>query len=259
MNIDFHVHGLLSKKRAFNEKFFLEEINSAKESNKEGIALCEHFQAIAFNDIYKYLESNYPYRGDRYLVNGISIFPSMEVSIKGGGHVILVGEIESIVELHHRLMGNVEKENFIEFEELLNLGDRYKCLKIGAHPFRKGQKLFKKPIELLGRLDVLELNAKDIYKKGEIEVKKNVVSLAEKLNKPIVGGSDSHTALQIGSIKTSINGQHYKIVDIKRSLESNCQVKISSSLEFKVFSSKILKRYLASTVRKYDNDTSFKI
>ena len=33
MNIDFHVHGLLSKRKDFNENFFLNEIKYAKEKN----------------------------------------------------------------------------------------------------------------------------------------------------------------------------------------------------------------------------------
>ncbi|CDM69674.1 PHP domain protein [Clostridium bornimense] len=259
MNIDFHVHGLLSKKKDFNEKFFLEEINSAKSNNIEGIILCEHFQAIAFNDIYKYLEVNYPYKNGRYLVNGISIFPAMEVSIKDGGHIILSGGMDDIIDIHEILMNNIEKENFIEFEDLLNLGDRYNCLKIGAHPFRKGQKLSKKPYELLGRLDCFELNAKDIYKKGEIEVKEKVISLGEKVDKPIVGGSDSHTALQIGAIKTKIDRQCCNVIDIKESIKINCDVEVSPSLEFKVFTSKILKRYLSATAKNYNRETSFKI
>ena len=32
MNIDFHVHGLLSKRKDFYEKFFLNEIKYAKSS-----------------------------------------------------------------------------------------------------------------------------------------------------------------------------------------------------------------------------------
>lgn len=259
MNIDFHVHGLLSKKRDFNENFFLEEINSAKENNIDGIILCEHFQAVAFNDIYRYLEVNYHYKDGRYLVNGISIFPAMEISIKDGGHIILASGIDAIIELHEILMKNVEKENFIQFEDLLNLGDRYNCFKIGAHPFRKGQKLSKKPNELLCRLDCLELNAKDIYKKGEIEVKEKVISLAEKVDKPMVGGSDSHTPLQIGAIKTKMGRECCNVTDIKEAIKNNCDVEVSSSLEFKVFTSKILKRYLSATVRNYNSETSFRI
>ena len=39
MNIDFHVHGLLSKRKDFNENFFLNEIKYAKENKIDGIIL----------------------------------------------------------------------------------------------------------------------------------------------------------------------------------------------------------------------------
>ena len=63
MNIDFHVHGLLSKRKDFNEKFFLNEIKYAKRNSIDGIILCEHFNAISFKIIYNYLEENYIYEG----------------------------------------------------------------------------------------------------------------------------------------------------------------------------------------------------
>ena len=89
MNIDFHVHGLLSKRKDFNEKFFLSEVRYAKENNIDGIVLCEHFNADNYRTIYKYLHNNYAYEGSRYIVEGISIFPAMEVSVKNKGHVII--------------------------------------------------------------------------------------------------------------------------------------------------------------------------
>jgi len=59
MNIDFHVHGLLSKRKDFNERFFNEEIEYAKQNKLNGIIMCEHFNAINFKEIYKYLKENY--------------------------------------------------------------------------------------------------------------------------------------------------------------------------------------------------------
>ena len=94
---------------------------------------------------------------------------------------------------------------------------------------------------------------------GEIEVKEKVMRLAEKIDKAIVGGSDSHTPLQFGAIKTKIDKQCCNVKDIKESIKINCDVEVSSSLEFNVFTSKILKRYLSSTAKNYNSETSFKI
>ena len=59
MNVDFHVHGLLSKRKDFNKDFFMNEIYFSKDNGLDAIVLCEHFNAICFNVIYKYLEENY--------------------------------------------------------------------------------------------------------------------------------------------------------------------------------------------------------
>ncbi|HBA05466.1 MAG TPA: histidinol-phosphatase, partial [Clostridium sp.] len=100
-----------------------------------GIIMCEHFNAINFKEIYKYLEENYEYKDHRYLVKGVSVFPAMEVSIKDKGHVVLVGRREAILEIHEKLEPYMNRENLVEFKELLDLADEYGCLKIGAHPF----------------------------------------------------------------------------------------------------------------------------
>ena len=95
MNVDFHVHGLLSKRKDFNEEFFMNEIHFSKSNGLNGIVLCEHFNAKDFLTIYDFLENNFPYDGDRYIVDEISVFPAMEVSVKNKGHVILAGDRES--------------------------------------------------------------------------------------------------------------------------------------------------------------------
>ena len=100
MNMDFHVHGLLSKRKDFNKEFFMSEIYFAKSNGLNGIILCEHFNAKDFLVIYDFLEKNFIYEGDRYIVEGISVFPAMEVSIKNKGHVILAGERDSIIDIY---------------------------------------------------------------------------------------------------------------------------------------------------------------
>lgn len=248
MNIDFHVHGLLSKRKEFNEKFFLNEIKYAKDSNIDAIVLCEHFNAIYFNVIYEYLEKNYIYEGNRYIVDGVSIFPALEVGIKNKGHVIISGDRNDINDIHMMLKSHMEKNNYIEFEELLDIADMYNCLKIGAHPCRRGHKLIKHSEDLLKRLDAIDLNGKDIFKKGESVAKDELIELANKISVNIVTGSDSHTPLQIGCIYTTLNKECFTIEDIRNTIKSeDYSIKINDSLQFRVYSSKVLKRYLMSS------------
>ena len=111
MNMDFHVHGLLSKRKDFNEEFFMNEIYFSKVNGLNAIVLCEHFNAKDFLVIYEFLEKKYSYDGDRYIVDGISVFPAMEVSIKNKGHVILCGDRENIININ--LLVILEKKKIL--------------------------------------------------------------------------------------------------------------------------------------------------
>ncbi len=259
MNIDFHVHGLLSKRKDFNKYFFLNEVLFAKDSGIDAIVLCEHYNAVEFNTIYKFLEDNYPYEGDRYIVEGVSIFPAMEVSIKGKGHVIIITERDSILDMRKQLEYNIISKDHIEFEALLDLADIYNSIKIGAHPCRKGHKLFRHDEELLKRLDGIDLNGKDIYRKGKSVDLDELIDLSNRIGVNIVTGSDSHTPLQLGGLYTSLNKECGTIDELKECIiTNNYSIEIKPSLDFRVYSSKILKRHLMG-LQNYNKDFEFKI
>ena len=259
MNMDFHVHGLLSKRKDFNKEFFMNEIHFAKSNGLNGIILCEHFNAKDFLVIYDFLENNFIYEGDRYIVEGISVFPAMEVSIKNKGHVILAGDRHSIIDIYELLKGFREKDNLIELEDLLDQADIFNLLKIGAHPCRRGHKLCNQPHDLLKRLDALDLNGKDIFKKGESIARDEVINLSQELGINIITGSDSHTPIQLGGIYTRLNKDCSSIKELKECIiKGDYTIEINSGLDFKIFSSKILKRYLLKS-QTYDKNTEFKI
>lgn len=259
MNMDFHVHGLLSKRKDFNKEFFMSEIYFAKSNGLNGIILCEHFNAKDFLVIYDFLEKNFIYEGDRYIVEGISVFPAMEVSIKNKGHVILAGERDSIIDIYELLKGFREKDNLIELEDLLDQADIFNLLKIGAHPCRRGHKLCNQSHELLKRLDALDLNGKDIFKKGQSIARDELINLSQELGVNIITGSDSHTPIQLGGIYTNLNKECSTIKELKDCIiKGDYTVEINSALNFKIFSSKILKRYLLKS-ETYDKNTEFKI
>ncbi|MBW6409559.1 PHP-associated domain-containing protein [Clostridium weizhouense] len=245
MNIDFHVHGILSKKLKFDPELFLQGIEYAKENGLDGFILCEHFNAVDLKSAYSYLKDNYIYQGDRYIVNGFSIFIGMEVDIRYGGHVIVSGNRESILKIREELEPNIKKDNFIFFEKLLDLGEKYNCLMIGSHPYRENHKLYLQPEKLLKRLDALDLNTKDIYKRGLDIVEREVNELSKTLNIPYVTGSDSHYPVQLGTVKTCFKNECYTIKDLKENIKNKAyEIKISKCLKLKVYTSKITKNYI---------------
>ncbi len=259
MNIDFHVHGLLSKRKEFNKYFFLNEIIFAKDSGIDAIVLCEHYNAIEFNIIHKFLQENYPYEGERYIVEGVSVFPAMEVSVKGRGHVIIISDRNSVLDMRKQLEYNIDNNDPIGFEELLDMADIYNAIKIGAHPCRKGHKLVKQDNELLKRLDAIDLNGKDIYRKGKSLALDELIALSNEIGVNIITGSDSHTPLQLGGLYTSLNKECSTINELRQCIINNdYNIEVKPSLEFRVYSSKILKRYLVR-LNEYDKNFDFKI
>lgn len=253
MNLDFHVHGLLTKKSKFDENLFLQDIEIAKEQGLDGYILCEHFNALYIDEIHKYLEEKYKYIGDKYLVENFSIFLGMEIDIKNGGHIILAGNREDIYKIKEELNKYKIKPNFIDFVKLLDLGDKYNCLMVGSHPYRESHKLYLQDEELISRLHGLDLNATDIGSRGIIPVQEEVRNLSNKLKVPYVTGSDTHFPIQLGSVKTKFKKEFFTVGEIKDEIsKGNYEIEISKSLELKVFSAKaskkLLKEYLLQKI-----------
>ena len=177
MNMDFHVHGILSKKLNFDEELFIQGINFAKNSGLHGLVLCEHFNAIDIDSSFSFLEDNFIYENDRYDVNGFYVYLGMEVDIRYGGHVIVCGQRQEVYRIKENLKNCRKKADFIHFEDLLDMAEESECLTIGSHPYRENHKLYLQSEKNLKRLDALDLNSKDIYKRGLRTVEKEQCSL----------------------------------------------------------------------------------
>ncbi len=254
MNIDFHVHGLLSKKSKFDEELFLQAIENAKENGLNAFVLCEHFNAKDIYSIQSYLRENYEYEYDRYMVNDFSVFIGMEIDIKNGGHVILCGNRDNIEEIRKKLEDYITKPNFIDFEELLDMGEKYECLMIGSHPYRETHKLYLQPKELLKRLHALDLNATDIHSRGLEIVENEVKNLSQELNISYVTGSDSHYPIQLGSVRTIFNKNISTVKELINLIRENkYKVEVSKAIDLKVFSAKITKQYIKEKIIELDN------
>lgn len=251
MNIDFHVHGILSKKLKFDENLFLQGIEHAKESKLDGYVLCEHFNAVDLMSSFSYLKNNFIYEGDRYIVNGFSVFLGMEVDIKDSGHIIIAGNRSAILKLREYLEPHIKKANFIDFEELLNWGEKHNCLMIGSHPYREKHKLYLQPETLLKRLDGLDLNSKDIYKRGREVVEQEVAILSKKLGIQYVTGSDSHYPIQLGCIRTCFEKECATIKELKEAIRNgNYKIEVSDALWLKIYTAKLAKNSIKRTIKR---------
>lgn len=78
--------------------------------------------------------------------------------------------------------------------------------------------------------------------KGESVARDEIINLSTKLGLNVITGSDSHTPIQLGGIYTKLNKDCSTINDLKGCIKRNEYIiEINSSLNFKIFSSKILK------------------
>ncbi|KYD02710.1 hypothetical protein B4102_0305 [Heyndrickxia sporothermodurans] len=245
MNIDFHTHIKLSKKSSFSPKYCQEMVTEAKAVGLDAFALTEHFNTSNFLEVYDYLDSQFPYQEDYYSVEGLKIFPGMEVDVKEIGHILLISKRESIIEMFHHLKPHLEENKFIPFSDLMNLTESFEVIKIGGHPFRPGTPLTQHEPDQLKRLDALDLNGKDLHSLG-IEVnQENVFRFAEELGLPVVGGSDTHQYLQYGSVVNSFDVPCSTISELKNAIENKqYAITISPDLHLRVKSASLTKKLM---------------
>lgn len=251
MNMDFHVHGILSKKLKFDSDLFLQGVTFAKNSMLDGFVLCEHFNAVDIESSFSFLEDNFKYENDRYDVNGFFVYLGMEVDIRYGGHVIVCGTREKIYDIRDNLKNCRKKASFIHFEELLDMAEEGGCLTVGSHPYRENHKLYLQSEKSLRRLDALDLNSKDIYKRGLNTVEKEVSELSSKLNIPYVTGSDSHYPIMLGCVRTCFEDDFKSIAELKEAIKNQAYKRvISDDLKLKIYTAKAAKNYIKKKIKE---------
>src|SRR5690625_2285381 len=245
MRIDFHSHVKISKKSAFMPVYFEEMMKEAKESGLDAIAMTEHFNTDRFYDVYEYLANNHHYEHGYYLINGLKVFPGIEVDVKEIGHILLIGDRADIIEIRDLLEGHIDREKFIAFNDLLDLADQYNILKIGAHAFRESTPLYQHDPNQLRRLDALDLNGKDLYSYGVAEYYKKIKVFADELGLPIVAGSDTHQFLQYGCVYNDLSRTCKTVAELKQQIkEAGYQIGISPNLDLKVKSATLVKKLM---------------
>lgn len=250
MKIDLHTHAKLSKASDFSKNYYEEMIREALDNGLDALALTEHFNTRHFDEVYRQLDSMFPYNGEYYDAGGLKIFPGMEVDIRETGHILLIGRKEFILETRRRLDGYTEKGAFIPFDDLMDLAEGFPLLKIGAHPFRESTPLHHLTRSQLSRLDAFDLNAKDMYQYGSEANQDQVQRFATDLGKPVTAGSDTHQCLQFGSVYNELQMPCESADELKSAIMQGAyQIHVSDSLPIKVKASVMLKKLMKEIIR----------
>lgn len=244
MYIDFHTHGKLAKKLPLSTRYIDWLFGEAVAAGLDAVCLTEHFNTLQFDEMYRYLVSAGRPEGDTLIVGGLRIFPGMETDIAEGGHILTVGPLDAILDLYARLEPHRERGNFLPFRELLDLFSEYPVLIGAGHPFRKPGHIPELPLEQLQRLDFLDLNGKDAAEDRE-RTERLTYGMGAKLEKPVVGGSDTHQAVQYGCIRScfekdcsTVSGLHEQM------LAGRYRIEVRSDAAFRVRTAALLKRAL---------------
>ena len=205
MKMDFHTHGKLAKKLPFSTAYTDWLMNQAKQAGLDAIALTEHFNTLQFDEVYAYLKGKAVLDGDTLLMpNGLRIFCGMETDIAQGGHILCIGRYEDILTLNQKLAPYKQPNHFIDFDALMDLFDQYDVIVGAAHPYRSGSHIPELTLKQLSRFDFVDLNGKDMGSDRN-HLEPLTFALAQKIDRPLVCGSDTHQAVQYGCVYTEFN------------------------------------------------------
>ena len=245
MYIDFHTHGKLAKKLPFSTVYTDWLFGEARRAGLDALCLTEHFNTLQFDELYGYLMSVCDRQGDTLVTgDGLRIFAGMETDIAEGGHVLSIGKPEDILELNRRLEPYKEKGRFLPFAKLRDLFDEYPVIVGAGHPFREGGHIPELPAEQLRRFDFLDLNGKDIAQDEE-GTRRKTGALAGELGIPMVGGSDTHQAVQYGCIRTGFEKEVRTVYDLYEEMKAvRYEISVSDYAAFQVKTAGLLKKAL---------------
>ena len=244
MYIDFHTHGKLAKKLPFSEEYTHWLFSEAHLAGLDALCLTEHFNTLGFDRLYRFIAEHSEREGDILIFDGLRIFPGMETDIAEGGHILSIGPMEAILELNRRLEPYKEKGHFLPFKDLRHLFDQYPVIVGGAHPFREGGHIPELPEEQLARFDFFDLNGKDVAER-RMHTERLTYHLGERLHKPVVGGSDTHQAVQYGCIRTKFDKTCTTTKELYGEMQSGTyEIIISEQAAFQVKTANLLKRAL---------------
>ena len=212
MRIDFHTHGKLAKQLPFSTVYTDWLFAQAKSAGLDAICLTEHFNTLQFDELYRYIASVSRRAGDCLeLENGLRIFPGMETDVAECGHILSVGPLEAILELNRRLAPYKAKGSFLPIAQLM---------------------------------DLFDLNGKDIAL-DRARTERLTYALAEKLELPVISGSDTHQAVQYGCISTVLEQDCTTFDEIFSQVRAGAyRIEVAQQAAFQVQTASLLKRAL---------------
>ncbi|GGA34004.1 PHP-associated domain-containing protein [Paenibacillus physcomitrellae] len=249
MRIDFHIHVKLSKKTEFSIEHFDSMLNEAAAAGLDAITLTEHFNTHRFEGVYGTLDQLFPCNNHYYDRNGFKIFTGMEVDVAEGGHTLVSGPKDKLLEIRELLTPHTSPGQFIGLDQLFELCEPRGMMVIAGHPFRTNAPLEHVDRRLLSRFDALDLNGKDLHEIGIQENIAKVLTLGSELGVPVIAGSDAHQMFQVGCVYNEFPGDYETIAELKEAIRSGSYKRhISPHLDLQVRAANTVKKLLKAKV-----------
>lgn len=245
MKIDFHTHGRLAKYLPFSIEYTNKLLDDAIANGLDAICLTEHFNTIEFGSIYDYMLESFEQVGDVFLYKGLKIFPGMEIDASEGGHMLVIGSYEEILQLNKELDNNKEKGGFLSASEVLDRIDKYSMISGIAHPHREGCKIYTLSEEVLSRFQFVDMNGKDVYMYGREVVEEQVIALGREIDAYVVAGSDTHQSFQYGCVYNEFEKDCNTVKELKNEIKNKSyEIYIAQNLTLKVNIASAIKKAL---------------
>jgi predicted metal-dependent phosphoesterase TrpH len=242
--LDTHTHGKLAKYLPFSKKYTQTLYKEAKKRGVEALCLTEHFNTQEFDHIYQFINQNYPRQGDAFLVEGVRVFPGLEIDMQEGGHNLVIGRYETILALREEILRLSSVEEFLPAAELFPLIKKYDVLFGAAHVYRQGVHNLLLPETLIQQYDFFDLNGKDMAVVGKENYPK-IIDIAKKYGKPVLAGSDTHQFLQFGSVYNRFEKEFTTIAEFRNEVAKGAyELYISPSVNEKVEGANLIKKAL---------------
>ncbi len=195
-NIDTHVHFLVSKVAEPDWTEIGFAVRAARSDNIDIICVSEHLDAVHYEALVRgiFIEGRLGGTligpGVLKLENGLILSSAAEIALKGGGDV-------GVHCAPDRLLALDRGKGAYSLAELLELVSRFadESVVVAHHYFWGGKSFAELPV-LASRVDAIELPAKDLSRSQDYS------NLALRLGRPLIGASDAHTWVQIGSCRS---------------------------------------------------------
>jgi PHP family Zn ribbon phosphoesterase len=172
----------------------------------------------------------------------------MEVDIAEGGHILVSGPKDKLLEIRHSLEEHVAPDRFIGLRELFELCEPRGMMVIGGHPYRKSNHLYHIDKSLLRKFDAFDLNGKDLHEIGIQENIAKVLTLGVELDVPVVAGSDAHQLFQVGCVFNEFPGDYETVAELKTAIRERAHKRVlSPSLHLQVRAANLVKKLLKKT------------